>query len=53
MEQHPPGHPDAVENGCKCPSVDNNHGRGAYKGTGYIVSADCPVHDYSDVHTDS
>lgn len=42
-EAAPPGHPDAVEDGCTCPTIDNNHGEGSYKG-GYIVRTDCPVH---------
>lgn len=45
MTQTPnPGSEEALDQGCTCPVVDNNHGRGSYKGTGFIYSADCPLH---------
>lgn len=39
----PPGHPDAVDQGCRCPVLDNARGKGSYKG-GYIIRGDCPLH---------
>lgn len=42
-----PGSPEAKEEGCTCPVLDNGRGKGSYKG-GFIVRADCPMHDISD-----
>jgi hypothetical protein len=44
-----PGSDEAVEQGCLCPVMDNNHGRGsgypgAAGGATYWVNADCPLH---------
>lgn len=43
-EPAPPGSPAAIENDCTCPVYDNRHGRGSYKGNGYIRALDCPLH---------
>lgn len=40
-----PGSDEALDAGCTCPVVDNNHGRGSYKGDGFIITMGCPVHD--------
>ena len=40
-----PGSPAAIEIGCTCPRIDNEHGRG-YMGipTVFVYSEDCPIH---------
>lgn len=40
-----PGSDEALKLGCKCPVLDNNHGRG-HRGepNSFICVADCPVH---------
>lgn len=45
----PPGHPAAVLSGCKCPTVDNGHGKGSGQidDNGlplYWINVDCPYH---------
>lgn len=44
----PPGHPHAIAQGCRCPVLDNAHGRGAYvdpeHGPQYWITLDCPLH---------
>ncbi len=38
---------EAVALGCKCPVLDNNHGRGAYEdsdGPLFWIDPSCPVH---------
>ena len=41
-----PGSDEALDRGCSCPCMDNNHGRGgSYYGIGiWITTADCPLH---------
>lgn len=44
-----PGSPDAARLGCKCPRMDNQHGRGYhwYEGQAepqFIIHWDCPLH---------
>jgi hypothetical protein len=42
-----PGSFEAVEQGCMCPMVDNNYGRGNGLKDGYpvfVVYEDCPLH---------
>lgn len=45
---HPPGHPQAIKDGCKCPGIDNGHGAGAYADTQgnpvYWFDFACPLH---------
>jgi len=38
-----PGSDEAVEQGCICPRMDNNYGKGCYKG-GFIYMMNCPLH---------
>lgn len=38
-----PGSKEAIERGCKCPVMDNHHGKGLPNGD-YWISADCPLH---------
>lgn len=47
----PPGSPRAVDAGCRCPVLDNGHGRGYLGGVRdaagdaiYVVREDCPLH---------
>ena len=43
-----PGSPQAVAQGCTCPVMDNNNGRGLCELDGmpvYWVNAGCPLHD--------
>lgn len=49
-QRQAPGGLEAVEKGCTCPVVDNNHGRGQpHIGDEviYFVAEDCPVHHKS------
>jgi len=43
-----PGSPEAIEAGCQCAVLDNNHGRGAYTDeTGTLIfwkNMNCPLH---------
>ena len=40
-----PGSPEAREQGCKCPVIDNCRGRGYMGISGlFVYSADCPLH---------
>jgi hypothetical protein len=41
--QLPPGSDEALEQGCKCPVLDNNHGRGRGDGN-YVMNVECPLH---------
>ena len=41
----PPGHPESVKLGCKCPVLDNAHGKGYMGMPGlYVYTAGCPLH---------
>lgn len=42
----PPGSDEAVKAGCKCPVIDNHHGKGVPTkfGPAYWTSAGCPLH---------
>lgn len=47
----PPGSAQALQQGCRCPVIDNHYGRGAYGGVRdengdvvYVLSMSCPVH---------
>lgn len=39
-----PGSDDAVRDGCTCPILDNNRGRGRKDGT-FWITEHCPLHD--------
>ena len=40
-----PGSNDALDQGCACPVLDNNHGRGVHGKTGeFWISTECPLH---------
>jgi hypothetical protein len=42
-----PGSCKAIKQGCKCPVLDNNHGRGFPWGDvrqSFWISGDCPLH---------
>lgn len=50
-EWSPPGSEEASVAGCKCPVMDNAHGKGYMGGvkddngqTVFVISGDCPVH---------
>ena len=47
---HPPGSDKAVDAGCICPILDNNHGEGVgYDGRQqYWMTANCPLHGTGD-----
>jgi len=38
-----PGSDQAIELGCICPILDNNHGKGGYRG-GFFINLKCPIH---------
>ena len=43
----PPGSPEAIKLGCRCPVLDNAHGAGRGgdgEAFGWWISGDCPVH---------
>lgn len=42
-----PGSDEAVEQGCTCPVLDNNHGRGNRFGS-FTIRMDCPLHGDAD-----
>lgn len=41
-----PGSDEAIEQGCKCPVLDNHHGRGMpyESGPRFWINGDCPIH---------
>lgn len=40
-----PGSDEAIEQGCKCPVLDNAHGRGVNRnGEMFWFNAGCPLH---------
>ena len=48
-KQPNPGSPEAVALGCKCPVMDNGHGKGIHDWTGqgrelFWINGDCPLH---------
>lgn len=46
-EKPNPGSDEARAAGCKCPVMDNNHGKYApYPPDGWWMVGDCPVHQY-------
>ena len=49
-----PGSDYALDNGCRCPVLDNAHGRG-YRGDSdvFVISQSCPLHgDFPDSEDD-
>lgn len=42
-----PGSPEAIRSGCRCPVMDNNHGRG-WMGLSelFVYSYNCPLHKH-------
>ncbi|MBV8781015.1 MAG: hypothetical protein JO353_06425 [Phycisphaerae bacterium] len=48
QKQPTPGSREAIAKGCKCPVIDNAHGRGAYGTEGsraiFVQRFDCPLH---------
>lgn len=45
MDKPNPGSQEARDQGCKCPVLDNNHGRSApWPPDGWWMKPDCPVH---------
>lgn len=41
-----PGSDEAIEQGCSCPVLDNNHGEEALGDTrGFWITPGCPLHD--------
>mgnify|MGYP001582440674 CR=1 FL=1 len=44
-ENMSPGSPEAVTKGCRCPVIDNAHGRGCGWGPdNFWINEDCPMH---------
>lgn len=40
-----PGSPAAIKLGCKCPVMDNGHGKGYMGVEGvFVMSESCPIH---------
>ncbi len=40
-----PGSPEAVSQGCRCPVIDNSHGRGYMGMDGiFVYTSCCPLH---------
>jgi hypothetical protein len=48
MKEQPPnpGSDEALKQGCRCPVLDNCHGRGYYAGKPgeFVMIEDCPLH---------
>lgn len=48
MAKPNPGSDEAILQGCRCPVLDNAHGRGAWGSEGpnavFFVNEDCPLH---------
>jgi len=47
FREYPPGSNKALDAGCICPVLDNEHGNGAYVRDGvpqYWTRPDCPLH---------
>lgn len=57
-----PGSDEAIAAGCRCPRMDNGHGRGYMGGvkdeqgrTVFVITLDCPLHGKNaeeDLHED-
>lgn len=46
----PPGSPEAVEHGCRCPIIDNHHGKGVRdRGNQFVIEKRCPLHGSGEV----
>jgi hypothetical protein len=47
-KQPNPGSDEAIKAGCKCPVIDNEHGKGVYwdekGGALFWINAECPLH---------
>lgn len=46
-KQPNPGSPEAIEQGCKCPVMDNHNGMGLITGDGqpkFWINFDCKLH---------
>jgi hypothetical protein len=45
-----PGLQEAIEQGCTCPVIDNNYGKGyrCFDGSTFAYTVGCPVHVTSD-----
>lgn len=41
--KYPPGSDEAMDEGCTCPTLENNHGRGNHLGS-YTLDLECPLH---------
>lgn len=40
-----PGSPEASAKGCKCPVIDNHHGKGIRDdGKMFVINGSCPLH---------
>jgi hypothetical protein len=48
VKKYPPGSNIAVENGCLCPIIDNNFGKGYDNNGMYIFNLQCPLHGRKD-----
>ena len=43
--EYNPGSDEALDEGCKCPILDNAHGGGYYGNSDkYIINQQCPLH---------
>ena len=42
-----PGSDEAIKEGCTCPYLDNNHGKGIGNGL-FWMNMSCPVHGFGD-----
>ena len=51
--QPPPGSPEAIKKGCRCPILDNHHGKGYHGIQGiYVYSGNCPLHAVARDHVE-
>ena len=50
QDEFPPGSPEAIKAGCKCPILDNCYGKGAFMEDGvpqFWIIENCPLHTES------
>ena len=45
-----PGSDEAIKQGCICPALDNNHGKGVDGGY-WCITRDCPLHGGEGIKT--
>lgn len=48
MAEHNPGSNAAIDAGCRCPVMDNNHGKyPPFPPDSWYLSGNCPIHGFT------